>query len=102
MTNKYEQHGKELRAAIGPDWIELDRLRMMTTTSLIDHAVYCRQQAGASLANMLSPHEDRTRLWAAYGNQADWCLMVLQERGKVDDGRARRDGRSEHGLAQHH
>lgn len=81
MSDKHERHGKALRDAIGPDWIELDRLRMMTTTSLIDHAGYCRQQAGASLANMLSPHEDRSRLWAAYGNQADWCLMVLQERG---------------------
>lgn len=83
MMDKYEQHGRELRDAIGHDWIEMDNLRRMTTTSLIDHALLCSKLAAESLDNKLAPHDhyERTLLWAAYHNQVTWCLEVLRERG---------------------
>lgn len=88
--DKYERTAKERREAIGNHWYELDQLRRMTNASLIEHALFCQEEASDCLRHDIlvqgvPASEERLIKWSAYGNQVALCLMVLHERGVYED-----------------
>ena len=69
---------------IGARWIDYERLQSLSTTHLIDHMMSCQYLSAEALNR--EPYrdehkDDHTVMWAAYGNQAMWCLQILFERG---------------------
>lgn len=68
---------------IGIRWLEYNTLRSMSTTHVIDHMLDCEYRAAEALYRKPYHDEkpdDHTAMWAAYRNQAMWCLQVLRER----------------------
>lgn len=72
-------------ALLGDKWFEMDELKRLTTTSLIDHALLCQRAARMAVANELRgvPRDIETRVLVAarYEEQVTMCLSVLQLRG---------------------